>query len=186
MKYIKFTYVDSVTNISVTTAPVQNESIFPKISGLTFNWLKSHKTPTSVPEFFGTCDSNANTNVDGVLEVLSKETYDELYEQELDSRFFGKQTISAKQIRLRLLEQDLLMQTTEAVKTLPQNLQIEWEYGTELYRKSDLIKSIKQTLNLSQDKIDEIFFDDDRYLYLQNTRKQEKELLESIENGTPL
>jgi hypothetical protein len=186
MKYIKFTYVDSVTNISVVTAPVQNESVFPEILDLNFQWQKSYKIPTRVPEFFGTCSNSANTNVDGVLEVLSKEAYDELYQQELENRFFGKQVISAKQIRLRLLEQDLLTKTIEAVKTLPQNLQIEWEYGTELYRKSDLIKSIKQVLNLSQDKIDEIFFEDDRYLQVQELKQQEKELLESIENGTPL
>jgi len=186
MKYIKFTYVDSITNISVATTPVQNESVFPKILGLSFEWAKSYKTPTSVPEFFGTCNNGANTNIDGVLEVLSKDAYNELYDQELEDRFTGKQVISAKEIRLRLLEQDLLTQTIEAIKTLPQSLQIEWEYGTELYRKSDLIKSLKQVLNLPQDKIDEIFFEDYRYLQMQDIKKQRKELLESIEKENAL
>jgi len=186
MIYIKFTYIDSITNISAAKEITKNEPVFPRINSLKFEWQKLYNSPVSVPEFFGTCEDSEDTNVEGVLEVLTKESYDNLYKQELENRFVGKDIISAKQIRLRLLEQGLLDQTINIVKTLPQNLQIEWEYGTELYRKSDLINSIKQAINLNPDAFDEIFLNDDKYLQLQDIRNHEKQLLEDIENDKEL
>ena len=64
MKYIKFTYVDAVTGISIASEPAQNGPVFPPVAGLEFVWSRESHYPTDVPEFFGTCPEDADTQVD--------------------------------------------------------------------------------------------------------------------------
>ena len=75
MKYIKFTYVDAVTGVSVAKAPAKNGPVFPAIAGLQFIRARESQYPTSVPQFYGTCDESADTNVEGVLSVLTPEAW---------------------------------------------------------------------------------------------------------------
>ena len=63
MKYIKFTYVDAVTGISIASEPAANGPVFPNVVGLEFAWARESAYPTDVPEFFGTCPDDADTQV---------------------------------------------------------------------------------------------------------------------------
>ena len=90
MKYIKFTYVDSVTSISVAKQPATNGPVFPNVAGLEFVWARESRYPTDVPEFFGKCPDDADTQVDGVLGVFVQADWETIREDEMHAR--GPQT----------------------------------------------------------------------------------------------
>lgn len=152
MKYIKYTYVDKETGINVFTRPSTGPSTLPVIEGLEFKWQKSSLFPTARPEFFGVCPDNSNTNIEGVLEVMSEEAWNSAKIAEENARFYCPATITAAQIRLGFLKYGMLDSVEEVVKTLSKDLQIEWEYATILYRNSELIRQIGNTLNILKDK----------------------------------
>ena len=66
------------------------------------------------------------------------------------------QVITMRQARLQLLEVGLL-DDVEASIALDRKSQIEWEYASEVYRQSTLIESIKETMNLTDKQIDDMF-----------------------------
>ena len=90
MKYIKFTYVDAITGISIASEPAQNGPVFPLVTGLEFVWARESRYPTDVPEFFGTCPDDADTQVDGVLGVYSQTDWETMRADEMHAR--GPQT----------------------------------------------------------------------------------------------
>jgi hypothetical protein len=75
MKHIKFTYVDVKTGVSVAKAPAKNGPVFPAITGLQFIRARESQYPTNVPQFYGTCDDEADTRVEGVLSVMTPEAW---------------------------------------------------------------------------------------------------------------
>lgn len=72
MKYIKYTYVDG------------NHT--PQVDGLEFSWARESQYPTSVPEFFGTCPTGSDTDVEGVLAELTEQQYLGSLQQEVADR----------------------------------------------------------------------------------------------------
>ena len=78
LQYLKFTYVDAVTGISVATEPAMNGTKFPAVSGIEFVWARESDYPTPVPEFFGTCPENAVTQVDGVMGVFIQQDWEQM------------------------------------------------------------------------------------------------------------
>ena len=90
MKYLKFTYVDAVTGISIAKQPATNGPIFPNVAGLEFVWARESQYPTNTPEFFGTCPDDADTEIDGVLGVYLQVDWDTMREDEMRAR--GPQT----------------------------------------------------------------------------------------------
>ena len=90
MQYLKFTYVDAVTGISITSEPATNGPVFPPVAGLEFVWARESRYPTDVPEFFGTCPEDADTQVDGVLGVYLQADWETMREDEMHAR--GPQT----------------------------------------------------------------------------------------------
>ena len=90
MQYIKFTYVDAITGISIASEPAQNGSVFPLVAGLEFVWARESRYPTDVPEFFGTCPDDADTQVDGVLGVYLQADWETMRADEMHAR--GPQT----------------------------------------------------------------------------------------------
>ena len=90
MKYLKFTYVDAVTGISIASEPAQNGSAFPPVAGLEFVWARESRYPTDVPEFFGTCPVDTDTQVDGVLGVYVQQDWETMRADEMRAR--GPQT----------------------------------------------------------------------------------------------
>ena len=86
MKYLKFTYVDAKTGISVASEPSLNGTIFPKIEGITFAWARESNYPTLVPEFFGTCPNTSFTQVDGVLGIFVEADFNSMLADEMRAR----------------------------------------------------------------------------------------------------
>ena len=90
MKYIKFTYVDAVTGISIASEPAANGPVFPAIEGLEYVWARESRYPTNVPEFFGTCPDESDTQVEGVLGVYNQQDWETMRQDEMAAR--GPQT----------------------------------------------------------------------------------------------
>ena len=86
MKYLKFTYVDAVTGVSVLDALAKNGPKFPAVGGLEFVWARKTQYPTDTPEFFGTCPDDSLTTLDGVIDVLSREDFDAMKAAEIALR----------------------------------------------------------------------------------------------------
>lgn len=93
MKNIKFTYVDSVTQISVATEPSKHGPHFPKIKGLQFSFARESLYPTMIPQFIGTCDDDADLSIDGFMQEL---TDDELQKERGFETEFQAQRIRAQ------------------------------------------------------------------------------------------
>lgn len=102
MKYLKFTYVDAVTGISVLDAPAANGPKFPNVEGLEFAWARTTQYPISIPEFFGTCPDTSFALVPGVIDVLTQADYDAMHMTELELRSQRLQStiVAATQKRL--------------------------------------------------------------------------------------
>ena len=90
MKYLKFTYVDAITGISIASEPAANGSVFPNVAGLEFAWARESHYPTDVPEFFGTCPEDSDTEVAGVLGVYVQQDWETMQADEMRAR--GPQT----------------------------------------------------------------------------------------------
>ncbi len=86
MKFIKFTYVDSVTGTSVVKEPAINGPTFPNVLGLEFVWARESKYPTNTPEFFGTCPTTSDTQIDGVLGVFGQADWEGMRTDEAHAR----------------------------------------------------------------------------------------------------
>lgn len=83
MQYVKYTYVDVVTGVSVAKAPAVNGPVAPAVDGLQFVRARESLYPTNVPQFYGTCDDEADTTVEGVISVMSPEAWTSEVLQEL-------------------------------------------------------------------------------------------------------
>lgn len=86
MKYIKFTYVDAITGVSVAAEPALNGTKFPAVSGLEYVWARESAYPTPVPEFFGTCPDASPTQIDGVLGVFVEADFTAMQADEMNAR----------------------------------------------------------------------------------------------------
>lgn len=86
MKTIKFTYVDSVTQVSVAKEPAKHGPHFPKIKGLSYSFALERKYPTMVPEFIGTCDDDADLTIDGFLKEIDQEELEFEQQAEADAQ----------------------------------------------------------------------------------------------------
>lgn len=86
MKYLKFTYVDAVTGISIASEPAENGPVFPPVAGLQFSWARESQYPTDAPEFFGTCPDSSDTQIDGVLGVFSESDWENMRADEMLAR----------------------------------------------------------------------------------------------------
>lgn len=86
MKFLKFTYVDAMTGISIAGEPATNGPVFPPVAGLEYAWARESQYPTNVPEFFGTCPDDSDTHIDGVLGVFSQGDWEGMRADEMLAR----------------------------------------------------------------------------------------------------
>jgi hypothetical protein len=86
MKFIKYTYVDAQTNVCVNKAPAKNGPKEPDIKGLQFVFAAERKYPTDVPEFFGTCDDDADLSIDGCFGEITEAEFIAERQTEINSR----------------------------------------------------------------------------------------------------
>ena len=102
MKYLKFTYVDAQTGISVAAEPAQNGPKFPPVAGLQFVWARESAYPTDVPEFFGTCPDGSDTRIDGVLGIFGQADWEQMQADEMAQRPTPVSRIRAEASRIIL------------------------------------------------------------------------------------
>lgn len=106
MKYLKYTYVDSVTGISIATTPALNGPAPPAVAGLEYAWARESLYPAAVPQFFGTCPEASDAAVEGVLGELSQVDWENMLADELLARRPPiPQEVTMAQCRLALFDQ---------------------------------------------------------------------------------
>lgn len=160
MKYLKFTYVDSITGVPVTESPAVNGPKYPDVAGLEFVWARESQYPTPVPEFFGTCPDESDTNVPGVLGVIEESDWLQMQRDELRARI--PVSITMRQARLALLNAGLLDDVDAALAAIPDSAlrraaQIEWGYASTVNRSSPWVSNLASALGLSESQLDHLF-----------------------------
>ena len=157
MKYLKFTYVDAVTGISIASEPAANGPVFPQIDGLEFAWARESRYPTDVPEFFGTCPDDADTQVDGVLGVYLQADWETMREDEVRARNPVPQQITMRQARLALLNAGLLDDVGVVIAAAGREAQLEWEYAAVVDRSNLAVAAVQQQGGMTDAQIDDMF-----------------------------
>ena len=157
MKYIKFTYVDAVTGISIASEPAANGLVFPPVDGLEFVWARESRYPTNVPEFFGTCPDDADTQVDGVLGVYLQADWETMRDDEMRARNPVPQQVTMRQARLELLERGLLDDVEAVITAAGREAQIQWEYASVVERSNPAIAIVQQQQGMTDAQIDDLF-----------------------------
>ena len=157
MQYIKFTYVDAVTGISIASEPAQNGPVFPPVAGLGFVWARESRYPTDVPEFFGTCPEDADTQVDGVLGVYLQVDWETMREDEMRARNPVPQQVTMRQARLALLSAGLLDDVEMVIAAAGRAAQLEWEYAAVVERSNPAVATVQQQEALTDAQIDDLF-----------------------------
>ena len=157
MKYIKFTYVDAITGISIASEPAQNGPVFPPVAGLEFVWARESRYPTDVPEFFGTCPDDSNTQVDGVLGVYLQADWETMREDEMRARNPVPQQVTMRQARLALLSAGLLDDVEMVITAAGREAQLEWEYAAVVDRSNPAVAIVQQQNALTDAQIDDLF-----------------------------
>ena len=84
--HIVVTEVDHNTRIPCTVEPQRTGPSMPAVKGLKIIWQDKSTWPVELgpdgtylraPKYYGTCDDDADTNIAGVLEVLTEEVWNE-------------------------------------------------------------------------------------------------------------
>ena len=157
MQYIKFTYVDAVTGISIASEPAANGPVFPPVAGLEFVWARESHYPTNVPEFFGTCPDDSNVQVDGVLGVYLQVDWEQMREDEMRARNPVPQQVTMRQARLALLNAGLLDDVEIVIAAAGREAQLEWEYAAVVDRSNPAVAAVQQQHGLTDAQIDDLF-----------------------------
>ena len=156
MKHIKFTYVDSVTGVSISKQPAINGPVFPAVAGLEYVWARESRYPTDVPEFFGTCPDDADTQVDGVLGVYVQADWETMRDDEMRARNPVPQQVTMRQARLELHKRALLDDVEAVITAAGQAAQIQWEYASVVERSNPVI-AILQQHGMTDAQLDDLF-----------------------------
>ena len=157
MQYIKFTYVDAVTGISIASEPAANGPVFPPVAGLEFAWARESRYPTDVPEFFGTCPDDSDVQIDGVLGVYVQADWETMREDEMRARNPVPQQVTMRQARLALLNAGLLDDVEVVIAAAGREAQLEWEYAAAVDRSNPAVAIVQQQKALTDAQIDDLF-----------------------------
>ena len=157
MKHIKFTYVDAVTGISIASEPAANGPVFPPVAGLEFSWARESRYPTNVPEFFGTCPDDADTQIDGVLGVYVQADWETMRDDEMRARNPVPQQVTMRQARLALLNAGLLDDVEVVIAAAGRAAQLEWEYAAMVDRSNPAVAIVQQQQGMTDAQIDDLF-----------------------------
>jgi len=164
MKYLKFTYVDAVTGISIAKQPAANGPVFPHVTGLEYAWARESRYPTDVPEFFGTCPDDSDTQIDGVLGVYSQADWETMRADEMAARNPAPQTCTPAQglIALYALKSITEKDIATAIAAIPDpvqrySAQIGYTRATTWERSSATMQAMAALLGLSESDLDALF-----------------------------
>ena len=157
MQYLKFTYVDAVTGISIASEPAANGPVFPPVAGLEFAWARESQYPTDVPEFFGTCPDDSNVQIDGVLGVYVQADWETMRDDEMRARNPVPSQVTMRQARLELLKRGLLDDVEAVITAAGRAAQLEWEYAAVVERTNPAVAAVQQQQGLTDAQIDDLF-----------------------------
>ena len=157
MQYLKFTYVDALTGISIAKQPAANGPVFPAVTGLEYVWARESRYPTDVPEFFGTCPDDADTQIDGVLGVYVQADWETMRDDEMRARNPVPQQVTMRQARLELLKRALLDDVEAVITAAVREAQIQWEYASIVERSNPVIAVVQQQQGFTDAQIDDLF-----------------------------
>lgn len=157
---LRYVYVDAVTRIPCTDAPMTHGPDAP-LPSISFEWANESEWPTSAGVMYGSAPDGTTTSVPGVLAVLTEAEYAAAWDAELAARR-GKVIVTARQARLALLQAGLLDQVADAIAAIHDPAQreaagIEWEYATEVKRLHPWVVALGSGLGLSDSEIDDLF-----------------------------
>lgn len=161
MKYLKFTYVDAETGISIAVHPAENGPVFPPVVGLEFAWARESRYPTEVPEFFGTCPDESDTQIDGVLGVYGQQDWETMRADEMAAREPIPTTCTRRQGRLALLQYSLLDDVEDAIAAITdpaerRAAQIEYEADT-WERSNAFLQAMWTQIGGTPETLDDLF-----------------------------
>ena len=97
------------------------------------------------------------------LEKVSQDKIDEamILKEQKEKDLSVPTSITARQVRLALLQVGKLNDVATAINSLEspvkEQIQIEWEYATEIYRNHNFIKTLGASLGLDKVALDELF-----------------------------
>ena len=164
MKHIKFTYVDALTGISIASHPAANGPVFPPVGGLEFAWARESRYPTDVPEFFGTCPDESDTQIDGVLGVYSQADWETMRADEMAARNPAPQTCTPAQglVALYALHGITEQQINDAIAAIPDPVerytaQIGYSRATEWRSDSPTMLALAALLGLDDTQLDALY-----------------------------
>ena len=157
MQYLKFTYVDAVTGISIAKQPAANGPEFPAAIDLEYVWARESRYPADVPEFFGTCPEDSDTQIDGVLGVYLQGDWETMREDEMRARNPVPQQVTMRQARLALLSAGLLDDVGAVISAAGRAAQLEWEYAAVVDRSNPAVAAVQQQQALTDVQIDDLF-----------------------------
>lgn len=67
--------------------------------------------------------------------------------------------ITPRQVRLLLLQKGMLQNVLTLIATQDEATRITWEYATEFQRNNPLLKSLATSLNITDQQLDQFFFE---------------------------
>jgi len=159
MKYLKYTYVDAITGISIAAEPAMNGPKFPAVPGLEFAWARESRYPTPVPEFFGTCPDDSPTQVEGVLGVFLQADWEQMQADEMRARV--PQSVTMRQARLALHAAGLLTSVDAAIAAMDEPdktaASITWEFAQTVDRGFGMVPQLAAALGMTETQIDDLF-----------------------------
>lgn len=162
MQYLKFTYVDAATGISVASEPARNGPQFPAVTGLEFAWARESAYPTNVPEFFGTCPDSSNIQVDGVLGVFSQRDWENMRADEMAARNPVPQSVARAQGKAALIGAGMWQAVLDFVAAIPDPTdralaEVALHDTQQWQRNSAFLNSAKVGLGLTDEQLDTLF-----------------------------
>lgn len=162
MKFLKFTYVDAMTGISIASEPAANGPVFPPVAGLEYAWARESRYPTDVPEFFGTCPDSSDTQIDGVLGVFSEGDWESMRADEMAARNPVPQSVARAQGKAVLIGAGLWSAVLDFVAAIPDPTdralaELALHDTQQWQRSSPFLNAAKAGLGLTDEQLDALF-----------------------------
>lgn len=162
MKYLKFTYVDAVTGISIASEPARNGPAFPPVPGLEYVWARESQYPTDVSEFFGTCPDDSSTQIDGVLGVFGQADWEQMQADEMRARNPVPQSVARAQGKAALIGAGLWTGVLAFVAAIPDETErllaeVALHDTQQWQRNSPFLNAAKDALGMDDEMLDALF-----------------------------
>ena len=162
MKYLKFTYVDAASGISIASEPARSGPAFPPVAGLEFIWARESRYPTDVPEFFGTCPDDSSTQIDGVLGIFEQSDWEQMRVDEMRARNPPPQSVARAQGKAALIGAGLWAGVLAFVAAIEDDTERALAevalHDTQTWqRSSPFLNGAKAGLGLTDEQLDALF-----------------------------